>query len=88
MTITAPAVEQKQINWKAVTFVLVALAVIVGGWAYAAKYAQCDFRSKFCVISIAGTRSEIGCEWDSWSCYVSTYPANEPTYVPPRGQPV
>lgn len=49
------------------------VALLVGGTAY--HFGGCDFRSKFCVLSIPNTRSEVGCQWESWGCYVSTYGA-------------
>lgn len=77
MTVTAiPA--QKTISPRTAALVIAAIALVLGGWAYSARYAQCDFHSKFCAVSIAGTRSEAGFTWDSWDFYVSTYPAGEP----------
>lgn len=49
---------------------LVVALVVVG---YVAVEGQCDVRSKFCVIDIATTHSELGYEWDSHSFYVSSY---------------
>lgn len=61
---------------------LVALLVVMAGWfAYVANYALCDTRSQFCVLNIAGTRSEIGAEWDTWSIYVSTSGNDPATHV-------
>ena len=53
---------------------IVVLAVLTAVWiGYVAHYGECDRVSKYCVIDIAGTRSELGFEWDSWSFYVSTW---------------
>jgi hypothetical protein len=61
---------------------LVALLVALVGWiGYTAKYAECDTHSKFCVLDIAGTRSEIGFEWQGWHLYVSTSGADPVTHV-------
>lgn len=54
---------------------LIVLALVAVGWlGYFAHYGQCDFRSKFCIVAIAGTRSEFGVEWETPSIYVSTWP--------------
>jgi hypothetical protein len=61
---------------------LVALAVLAVGWlAYVANYGECDVHSKFCVLNIAGTRSEIGFEWQGWHLYVSTSGDDPATHV-------
>lgn len=53
---------------------IVVLATLTAGWlTYFTHYGECDRQSKFCVVDIAGTRSEVGFEWDSWSFYVSTW---------------
>lgn len=55
--------------------VLLVVAVLIAGLAgYVARYGLCESKSKFCVVDIVGTRSEVGFEWDSWSVYVSTWP--------------
>lgn len=57
------------------TLVLLAVAVLLASLAgYLYRYGTCEARSEFCVVDIAGTRSEVGFEWDSWSVYVSTWP--------------
>jgi hypothetical protein len=64
-----------KLSRKATVFLIV--AVFVAGLAgYLARYGLCESRSKFCVVEIAGTRSEVGFEWDSWSFYISTHPAD------------
>lgn len=56
------------------TVLIVVLAVLTAGWlAYFSHYGECDRASKYCVVDVAGTRSEVGFEWDSWSLYVSTW---------------
>ena len=80
------AVEQVQINWRKVAVFAALIALVVGSWTYAARYAVCG--RTFCVVAIAGTRTEVGCQWESWTCYVDTYPANEPAHVPTSGLPV
>jgi hypothetical protein len=59
--------------------VLLVAAVMWSG--YVAKFGLCEARSKFCVLHVAGTRSDIGCEWDSWSCYVTTDGVDPSTHV-------
>lgn len=52
---------------------IAALTLLTAGWlTYFVHYGECDRASKYCVVDIAGTRSEVGFEWDSWSLYVST----------------
>lgn len=61
---------------------LLALAVLAVVWvAYVAKFGDCDVHSKFCTMAVAGTRSEVGCEWDSWRCYISTWSRTPATHV-------
>lgn len=58
------------------TALLITLALVLGGLAvYLVKYGQCEARSKFCVVEIAGTRSEVGFEWDTPAFYISTAPS-------------
>lgn len=65
--------RQARISRKAT--VLLVVTVLAAGFAgYLARYGLCEGRSKFCVVDIVGTRSEVGVEWDSWSVYVSTHP--------------
>ena len=54
---------------------------MLGSLAYAYQFGLCEARSKFCVLHVAGTRSDIGCEWDSWSCYVTTDGDDPSTHV-------
>lgn len=50
------------------------LTLLTAGWlTYFVHYGECDRASKYCVVDVAGTRSEVGFEWDSWSFYVSTW---------------
>lgn len=52
----------------------VAVAIVVVSVVYVVHYGQCDFHSKFCIMDIATTRSEVGFEWDSNTFYVSSWP--------------
>jgi hypothetical protein len=63
--------------------IIVAVLLLVGlVWSgYILKFGQCDAESKFCVVHVAGTRSDVGCEWDSWSCYVTTDGVEPSTHV-------
>lgn len=72
MTAIVAPTERPRLSRRTKISLAVLLALAVGWLAYVSHYGECDFRSKFCVVAIAGTRSEIGCEWDSWNCYVST----------------
>lgn len=61
---------------------LLATLIIVAGWfVYVANFGECDTHSKFCVLDIAGTRSEIGFEWQGWHLYVSTSGEDPATHV-------
>jgi len=68
--ISVPLTQPRRLRPKVIAAVLLVLLVASLGYAY--HFGQCEARSKFCVVDVAGTRSEIGCEWNSWSCYVST----------------
>jgi hypothetical protein len=59
--------------------VLLVAAVMWSGYVF--KFGLCEAQSKFCVLHVAGTRSDIGCEWDSWSCYVTTDGDDPATHV-------
>lgn len=62
--------------------VLAGLTVLLAGWVgYFAHYGQIDTHSKFAVVDIAGTRSEVGFEWDGWHLYVSTNGGDPATHV-------
>jgi hypothetical protein len=58
------------------TVLLVVAALAAGAVGYLARYGLCESRSKFCVVEIVGTRSEVGFEWDSRAFYVSTHPSD------------
>lgn len=63
--------------------IVVATVLMVGlVWTgYILKFGHCEAGSKFCVLHVATTRSDVGCEWDSWSCYVTTASDTPSTHV-------
>lgn len=69
---TAPRVRKISRRTKRVLVALAALVLVLTG--YFARFGMCEAQSKFCVVDIIGTRSEIGFEWDTPAFYVSTYP--------------
>lgn len=70
----APRRWRVRIGRRTTTVLVVAVLLAAGVFGYFARYGLCEAQSKFCVLEVAGTRSEVGVEWDSWSVYVSTYP--------------
>lgn len=72
---TLPATRAPRLS-RRTRLLLVALLVLTMAWlGYFARYGQCDTRSRFCVVDIVGTRSEIGVAWVGRpDFYVSTYP--------------
>lgn len=56
---------------KIVTIATIAAILLIV--AYLAHFGHLDLHSRFLVIDIIGTRSEIGFEWDTPSLFVSTH---------------
>lgn len=81
MTAIVVPTERPRLSRRTKISLAVLLALAVGWLAYVSHYGECDFHSKFCVVSIAGTRSEVGFEWDGWHLYVSTSGDDPATHV-------
>jgi hypothetical protein len=81
MTAIAATQDRPRLSRRAKISLAVLAALAVGWLAYFSHYGECDFRSQFCVLNIAGTRSEIGVEWSTWSLYVSTSGNDPATHV-------
>jgi hypothetical protein len=54
---------------------IAAALLVVAGLGYLARYGDCNVHSQYCVVAVAGTRSEVGFTWDTWDFYISTSPS-------------
>ena len=68
------ATERPRLSLKGHRLIALALAISMLWSGYLLKYGLCEPQSKFCVVGIAFTRTDVGFEWDSWSFYITTEP--------------
>lgn len=74
-TASPDTVTPRRLSRRSIALIAVLAALVVGWLIYFSQYGECDMHSRYCVVDIAGTRSEIGLAWVGHpDLYVSTWP--------------